>query len=67
MHICNRADAICTRTQGSYDVTTFRGRSEEALSKLVPMHRGEVLKHPRLALHVWNLVRKALEAAGYNK
>lgn len=64
MHICNEGG---TRTMGDYSVTTFRGRDEAALAKLSPMHSGRVYAHQRLSLHVWNLVRKALVAAGYTK
>lgn len=64
MHICNEGG---TRTVGHYGVATFVGRTKEALDRLTPSHVGKVVGHRRLDLHIWNLVRKALEATGYTK
>lgn len=54
-----------------YECRTYRGRSEKALHnamlKDTTQRRGKVLKHPALAVHVWNLVAKALKNMGYGK
>lgn len=63
MHIVN--DGTGTGTSGNYDITTLRGRSREDLDKNVPNRTAKVIKHPRLAKHVWELVGKALVAVGY--
>lgn len=62
MHIANAGgtDAI-----GDYHVSTLNGRSTTALDRGVVQRRGKVLRHQRLALHVWHLVSKALLAVGY--
>ena len=56
---------------GDYRVRTLRGRSAEALTRAMyagaVQREGEVLRHPRLREHVWNLVAKALAATGYGK
>ena len=52
---------------GNYDVGTFRGRSKTALDGMQLQRRGKVENHPRLSLHVWHLVAKALQAMGYGK
>ena len=62
MHISNAGG---TETLGDYDVATLRGRSADALDRRVVQRRGRVLRHQRLALHVWHLVGKALGAIGY--
>lgn len=62
--------------KGNYVFATLRGRSREALEKAlahwvsrtksnVATHSGEVKDYPRLALHVWNLVARCLNKAGY--
>lgn len=62
MHVSNvGGDAA----RGDYDVTTFRGRDRAALARLVPSHRGKVEGYPRQALHIWNLIARALKSAGY--
>lgn len=59
---------------GDYRVRTMRGRTREALEKYMwsvlhknakPVKEGQVMGHPRLQQHVWNLVAKGLHAAGY--
>lgn len=66
MHICNEGG---TRTHGDYGVYMLRGRDTEALDKSWRneryTHTGKVTNHARLSEHVWNLVGKALAAAGY--
>jgi hypothetical protein len=58
-----------TKQVGEYRVRTLRGRSRAALdaawaAKSVT-REGRVHRHHRLKEHVWNLVAKALVAAGY--
>jgi hypothetical protein len=65
MHICNRGDG--TQEIGNYIVTALRGRDRATLDKGVAQRSAEVLGHPRLRVHVWNLVAKALLAMGYGK
>jgi hypothetical protein len=65
-----RAHIINTSGRGrrrSYDVATFRGRSAEALAKREPQRKGRVENFPSEEVHVWNLVRKALDAMGYHR
>ena len=66
MHICNEGG---TDTRGDYGVYVLRGRSKDQLDRswLASTHTktGKVKNHPRLSEHVWNLVGKALHAAGY--
>lgn len=54
-----------TQQLGDYGVRTFRGRCTEALDRGVIQRCGKVDNHPRLALHVWHLVVKALIGMGY--
>jgi hypothetical protein len=56
-----------TPQRGDYDVATFRGRGREQLNRLQIQRRGKVDDHPRLSLHVWHLVAKALAAMGYGQ
>lgn len=63
-HICNVGG---TAARGNYHAETFRGRDATALNKRTVCHQGEVINHPRLALHVWTLVLKALKACGYDQ
>jgi hypothetical protein len=55
----------------NYDVATCRGRSVGALTQAmlnkVFTRRGKVKDHPSEAVHVWNLVAKALTVMGYGK
>lgn len=66
MHICNEGG---TRTRGDYGVYVMRGRDTAALDNSwrnqTFSKTGKIVNHPRLAEHVWNLVGKALHAAGY--
>jgi len=62
MHICNTGG---TRTRGDYSVRTLRGRCAADLDKGVVSHAAEVKDYPRLAIHVWNLVARALRAMRY--
>lgn len=50
---------------GDYEAKTLRGRSKEALDRRITQRKGMVLRHPRLAVHVWHLVAKALKALNY--
>lgn len=59
------ANAGGDHTRGDYRVETYRGRSGEALSRRVVQRSGEVRDYPRLAIHVWHLVARALVAMGY--
>lgn len=51
--------------RGDYDVRVLHGRSKEGLDKGIVQRRGRVENYPRLALHVWNLVKRALDACDY--
>lgn len=62
MHICNEGG---TNTRGDYSVTTLRGRDAEALDKHTPQRTGHVRNYPRLSIHVWHLVARALVAMNY--
>lgn len=64
MHVANVGG---TAQLGDYDVAVLRGRSRAALDQLKVQRRGRVEKYPRLKLHVWNLVLRALVAAGYGQ
>ncbi len=57
LHICNIGG---TKTRGDYSVQAF-GQSGN------PGKSGTVKDYPREAVAVLNLVRRALEAAGYTK
>lgn len=61
-HICNVGG---TATKGDYDVMTLRGRDKVALDKGTSQRHGEVRNYPRLAVHVWHLVARALISMGY--
>ncbi len=66
MHICNEGGS---RTRGDYGVYALHGRDTETLDHSwrneTYTHTGKVTNHARLTEHVWNLVSKALVAAGY--
>lgn len=64
MWIANRGDSTNHR-MGNYDVSILRGRSKEALDQGTVLKTAGVEQHQRLAKHVWNLVCKALNNAGY--
>ena len=50
---------------GDYETRSLRGRSATAFAQRTIQRRGKVTGHRRKALHVWNLVAKALLAMGY--
>lgn len=62
MHISNEGGSP---RRGNYAVQTLRGRDKATLDRGAVQHKGKVLNHARLALHVWHLVAKALAAVGY--
>ena len=64
MHISNIGG---TNTLRDYACETLRGRSRAALDRREVQRHGKVLGHQSLALHVWNLVAKALAGMGYGK
>lgn len=61
-HICNVGG---TQQLGDYAVRTLRGRGRLALDLHQVQRRGKVENYPRLKLHVWHLVVRALLAVGY--
>lgn len=65
MEIVN--DGTGDASVGNYMATTYRGRDTVALNRRVPSKRAHFGNWPRERLHVWNLVRYALAAMGYNK
>jgi len=62
LYICNEGG---TDKVGDYGVYVLRGRSTDSLDRKTVQKRAKVLGHRRLDEHVWNLVTKALVAAGY--
>lgn len=54
-----------TRTLGHYFAETYRGRSGEQLKRGVRQRSGSVRDYPRLSVHVWHLVARALIAMKY--
>lgn len=62
MKICNIGG---TATRGDYSGEVFRGRSKEALDRETVLKSTEVMNHPRLDQHVWNLVTRMLVNLGY--
>ena len=50
---------------GDYNVEILRGRSAEHFARRTVLKRARVEHYPRTALHVWNLVHRALSAVGY--
>lgn len=62
MRICNIGG---TTTVGSYSVETLRGRSRESLDRGIGQRAGQVKDYPKLRLHVWHLVARALVAMRY--
>jgi hypothetical protein len=65
MRIVNRGTG--TAGCGDYDVMSFCGRDRAALDRGVVQRRAEVLRWPRLRMHVWSLVAEALAAMGYSR
>lgn len=64
MDICNEGGTSELCDYGAY---VMRGRDRDTLAKRTVQRRARVLRHPRLREHVWNLVTKALVAAGYKE
>ena len=66
MHICNEGG---TNARCDYGAYVLRGRDKEALDRSwragTYTETAKVTGHARLQEHVWNLVSKALVAAGY--
>jgi hypothetical protein len=62
MHISNIGG---TANIGDYITHVFRGRSKEDLDKLRVNKTGSVVGYPRLRLHIWNLVARALANMRY--
>ena len=61
-----------TRERGDYEVRAFKGRDDKPWTRADfnafwqnPLRKGEVKNYPRLSLHVWNLVARALASMGY--
>lgn len=66
MEICNQGTHPNPK-RGHYSVRTLRGRDREALNKRSTQRDGVVEDYPREAIHVWNLVARALSIMGYSK
>lgn len=64
MGICNIGG---TKDIGHYAVETYRGRCARDLAQRIRQRGGEVRGYPRLRLHVWHLVARALTSLGYAK
>lgn len=62
MNICNVGG---TATKGDYQCETLRGRSKKDLDRRTVQRSGSVRNYPRLAIHVWHLVARALVSMGY--
>jgi hypothetical protein len=62
MHISNIGGS---RQVGNYFARTYRGRSSEQLSRGDVQRQGSIRNYPRLSLHVWHLVARALVAMKY--
>ena len=60
--ICNVGG---TSTKGDYQAIAFRGRDKVTLDNRQEQRSGHVLGYPRLSIHVWHLVARALIAMGY--
>lgn len=65
MEICNDG-ANPNPKKGDYSVRTLRGRDRGAFAKRVTQREASVKDYPRLAVHVWNLVARALKAMKYD-
>jgi hypothetical protein len=62
MHISNIGGS---RQVGHYHAKIYRGRSSEQLSHGTVQRQGSIRNYPRLSLHVWHLVARALIAMKY--
>lgn len=54
-----------TRDLGNYRCRALRGRSAATLDLRAVQREGRVNDYPRLSLHVWNLIARALSSMGY--
>lgn len=54
-----------TKTSGDYHAKTFRGRMAQQLNRMISGRSAIVMNYPRLSIHVWHLVARALIAMGY--
>lgn len=65
MDICNDdTGGVISR---NYTATSYIGRDKKRLDKGTVSKRGRVLNWESERFHVWNLVRAALQAIGYNE
>ncbi len=67
MHIAN--DGITTlnnQRYGTYSAVAYRGRGFR-LDRLTPIKKATIMRWPREAYHVWNLVRACLTSLGYTQ
>jgi len=62
MRICNIGG---TRERGDYRAETFRGRSAQQLARLIRQRAATISDYPRLSIHVWHLIARALVGMGY--
>jgi hypothetical protein len=62
MRICNIGG---TRERGDYRAETFRGRSAQQLARLIRQRAATISDYPKLSIHVWHLVARALVGMGY--
>ncbi len=53
------------RRHGNYFAETYRGRSSAELARRTRQRSGTIKHYPRLSLHVWHLVARALVALKY--
>lgn len=67
MEICNTGNHPKPKQRGHYAVRTLHGRSRAGLDRRTTQRAAVVEDYPREALHVWNLVARALLKMGYNK
>ena len=54
-----------TKQNGNYGCETYRGRDSATLDQRRPQRNGYVNDYPRLRIHVWHLVARALAAMSY--
>ena len=63
MNIANTGGG--TGKNGDYRCETLRGRDKAVLDRRQVQREGKVLNYPRVSIHVWHLVARALVAMGY--
>jgi hypothetical protein len=63
MLICN--DGSGDAATGNYVATVLRGRTKAQLDRRILQRSCGIAGYPRQALHVWNLVARALGKMGY--